>query len=330
MSRYPMSRDRRRSLLAMSGAMLHLAPAWAQGPGALPSTLRLIVGYPAGGGGDTLARQLGKRLSSFTPQSVVIENRPGAGGTLAATALSIAPPDGSVVYMADSSILVAPAVYEKIGYDPRALTPVLGTGQLGYCVVVHPSFPARTAAELIQVLKAAPGKYSYASPGVGNIAHLAAESFKRAAGVDMVHIPYKGGGPALTDLMGGQVPICFISLPPALAQAQAGKLRILAVTTRNRWETAPSVPALSETLPGFEAVTNSFVVAPPKTPAAVVDRLAAAFKSTLEDPELRQAFLSLGATLSPLAPEALAQQIADELKRWPELVRSIGIQPGAA
>jgi tripartite-type tricarboxylate transporter receptor subunit TctC len=234
------------------------------------------------------------------------------------------------VYLADSSIWGAPAVYEKLGYDPRALTPVIGMGQLGYCVVVHPSFPARSVVEFIQVLKAAPGKYSYASPGIGNIAHLAAEAFKRAAGVDMVHVPYKGGGPAISDLIGGQVPICFISLPPALAQAQAGKLRMLAVTTAKRWETAPAVPAMAETLPGFEAVTTSFVVAPPKTPPAIVDRLAGAFRTALADPELRQAFLSMGASVEVVAPDALGRLIASELTRWPELARSIGIRPGAA
>ena len=321
---------RRQVLAALSGALLPLHAAWAQDSGAQPATLRLLVGYPAGGGGDALVRLISKRLSAVVPQAVVVDNKPGAGGTLAASALATSPPDGSVVYAADSSILVAPAVYEKLGYDPRALTPVLGLGQLGYCVVVHPSFPARTVAEFIQVLKAAPGKYSYASPGIGNIAHLAAEAFKRAAGVDMLHVPYKGGGPAISDLIGGQVPICFISLPPALAQAQAGKLRMLAVTTARRWETAPTVPALAETLPGFEAVTTSFVVAPPKTPAATVERLAAAFRTALADPELRQAFLGMGASVEVVAPDALGRLIAAELTRWPELARSIGIRPGAA
>jgi tripartite-type tricarboxylate transporter receptor subunit TctC len=329
MSEHAINARRRRALATLAsigGALLPLQLSWAQDA---KSTLRLLVGYPAGGGGDALVRRISKSLGAVVPQAVVVDNKPGAGGTVAASALATSPPDGSVVYMADSAILVAPAVYEKLGYDPRTLTPVLGVGQLGYCMVVHPSFPARSVAEFIQVLKAAPGKYSYASPGIGNIAHLAAEAFKRDAGVDMVHVPYKGGGPALSDLIGGQIPICFISLPPALAQAQAGKLRMLAVTTAKRWPTAPEVPTLAETLPGFEAVTNSFIVAPPKTPAAIVERLAAAFRKVYEDPELRQAFLGMGATVELVAADALAQQIAAELKRWPELARSIGIRPGA-
>ena len=322
--------QRRQLLAALGGTLLPLSPGWAQDTATQGPALRLLVGYPAGGGGDTLVRHISKRLATLLSQPVVVDNKPGAGGTLAASALATSSPDGSVVYMADSSILVAPAVYEKLGYDPRALTPVLGLGQLGYCVVVHPSFPARSAAELIQVLKAAPGKYSYASPGIGNIAHLAAEAFMRAAGVDMVHIPYKGGGPAISDLIGGQVPICFISLPPALAQAQAGKLRILAVTTGKRWETAPAVPTLAETLPGFEAVTNSFVVAPPKTTAATVDRLATALRAAFGSPEVLQAWSSLGVMVQLVSADALALQIDAELKRWPELARSIGIRPGAA
>jgi tripartite-type tricarboxylate transporter receptor subunit TctC len=195
-------------------------------------------------------------------------------------------------------------------------------------VVVHPSFPARTVEELIQVLKAAPGKYSYASPGVGNIAHLAAERFKQAAGVDMVHVPYKGGAPAISDLIGGQIPICFISLPPALAQRASGKLRILAVTTAKRWESAADIPTMAETVPGFEAVTHMFVVAPPKTPAAQVEKLAAGFRAALGDAEVRKVFTDSGATVDLRSSDVLAKQIQAELKLWPELVRSIGIKPG--
>ena len=332
---YPKGRLTRRRLLtalgmlgAVDAAITLPSSAWAQDPSSRSTVLRLFVGYPAGGGGDILVRQLGKRLAQVLQQSVIVDNKPGAGGTLAASALAAAAPDGSTIYMADSSILVAPAVYDKLGYEPQSLTPVMGLGQLAYCVVVHPSFPARSVAELVRVLKGAPGKYSYASPGVGNIAHLGAEAFKQAAGVDMVHIPYKGGGPAITDLVGGQVPICFISLPPALVHAQAGKLRMLAVTTAQRLESAPDVPTLAETLPGFEAVTNMFVVAPPRTSASVVERLAAGIRSAAQDAELRQTFLTQGASIELRGPEALAAQINAELRRWPEFARSIGIRPG--
>lgn len=319
---------RRRDLLtAVGGSCLLASGVWSQDTSST-SALRVLVGYPAGGGGDVLARAVTKRLTQTLQRPVVVDNKPGAGGTLAANALANSTPDGSTVYMTDSATLVAPAMYEKLGYDPQSLTPVLGLGQLAYCVVVHPSFPARTVEELIQVLKAAPGKYSYASPGVGNIAHLAAERFKQAAGVDMVHVPYKGGAPAISDLIGGQIPICFISLPPALAQRASGKLRILAVTTAKRWESAADIPTMAETLSGFEAVTHMFVVAPPKTPAAQVEKLAAGFRAALGDAEVRKVFTDSGATVDIKSSEVLAKQIQAELKLWPELVRSIGIKPG--
>ena len=319
---------RRRDLLtAVGGSCLLASGVWSQDTSST-SALRVLVGYPAGGGGDVLARAVTKRLTQTLQRPVEVDNKPGAGGTLAANALANSTPDGSTVYMTDSATLVAPAMYEKLGYDPQSLTPVLGLGQLAYCVVVHPSFPARTVEELIQVLKAAPGKYSYASPGVGNIAHLAAERFKQAAGVDMVHVPYKGGAPAISDLIGGQIPICFISLPPALAQRASGKLRILAVTTAKRWESAADIPTMAETLSGFEAVTHMFVVAPPKTPAAQVEKLAAGFRAALGDAEVRKVFTDSGATVDIKSSEVLAKQIQAELKLWPELVRSIGIKPG--
>ena len=289
--------------------------------------LKVLVGYPAGGGGDVLARAVTKRLTQTLHRPVVVDNRPGAGGTLAAQVLAHSAPDGSTIYMTDSATLVAPSLYEKLGYDPQALTPILGLGRLGYAVVVHPSFPARTLDELIRVLKAAPGVYSYASPGVGNMAHLAAEKFKQAAGVDMVHVPYKGGAPAMADLIGGQIPICFISLPPALAQRTSGKLRILAVTTAKRWESAADIPTVAETLPGFETVTQMFVLAPPKTPVAWVERLAAGFGAAMEDNEVRKVFADSGAAVEPSSADVLARQIQTELKLWPELVRRIGIKP---
>ena len=321
---------RRRDLLtAVGGSCLLASEVWSQDTSSA-SALRVLVGYPAGGGGDVLARAVTKRLTQTLQRPIVVDNKPGAGGTLAANVLANSTPDGSTVYMTDSATLVAPAMYEKLGYDPQSLTPVVGLGQLAYCVVVHPSFPARSMDELIQVLKSAPGKYSYASPGVGNIAHLAAERFKQAAGVDMVHVPYKGGAPAISDLIGGQIPICFISLPPALAQRASGKLRILAVTTAKRWESAADIPTVAETLSGFEAVTHMFVVAPPKTPAAQVEKLAAGFRTAMGDADVRKVFTDSGATVDIKSSELLARQIQAELKLWPELVRSIGIKPGSA
>jgi tripartite-type tricarboxylate transporter receptor subunit TctC len=319
---------RRRVLLGAASA-LGLTP-WHLGAqdNSNGHALKVLVGYPAGGGGDVLARAVTKRLTQTLNRPVVVDNRPGAGGTLAAQVLAHSPPDGSTVYMTDSATLVAPSLYEKLGYEPQSLSPILGLGRLGYAVVVHPSFPARTLDDLIRVLKAAPGLYSYASPGVGNMAHLAAEKFKQAARLDMVHVPYKGGAPALSDLMGGQIPICFISLPPALAQRASGKLRILAITTAKRWESAADIPTVAETLTGFETVTQMFVLAPPKTPAVWVERLAAGFGAAMEDNEVRKIFADSGASVELSSADALTRQIQTELNLWPDLVRRIGIKPG--
>ena len=321
---------RRSTTIALGAALVTPTSVWAQDIPSNAPALKILVGYPAGGGGDALVRTVSKKLGQVLQRSIVVDNKPGAGGTLAASLLANSPADGATVYMADSAILVATATQEKLGYDPQSLTPILGTGQLAYCVVVHPSFPARSVEELIQVLRASPGKYSYGSPGVGNIAHLAAEKFKKAAGVDMLHVPYKGGAPALIDLIGGQIPICFISLPPALAQRSTGKLRVLGVTTLQRWETAKDIPSISETLPGFEAVTSMFIVAPPRTPGAAVERLALGFRTVLSDPEIKRTFLEMGANVEFLGPDALGKQISAELKSWPELARSIGIRPGSS
>ncbi len=320
--------SRRQAAIALGATLVTPASVLAQdSPGNGPP-LRILVGYPAGGGGDALVRTISKRLGQVLQRSIVVDNKPGAGGTLAAGLLANSPADGTTIYMTDSAILVAVATQEKLGYDPQSLTPILGTGQLAYCVVVHPSFPARSMEELVQVLRASPGKYSYGSPGVGNIAHLAAEKLKRAVGVDMLHVPYKGGAPALTDLIGGQIPICFISLPPALAQRGAGKLRILGVTTLQRWETAKDIPTIAETVPGFEAVTSMFIVAPPRTPSAAVERLASAFRAVLGDADIKKTFLEMGANVELQGADSLGKQIAAELKSWPELARSVGIKPG--
>ncbi|MEQ1852249.1 MAG: tripartite tricarboxylate transporter substrate-binding protein, partial [Chthoniobacteraceae bacterium] len=218
--------------------------------------VRLMVGYTPGGGADVLARIFAQKYAEVLGQPVVVENRPGAGGTFAAATLATAAPDGYTVYFAESTILVAPAMYEKVAYDPLTLAPIGQLASLPYAIVVHPSFPAKSVAELIAIAKASPGKYSYASPGVGNIAHLTAEIFSKATGVKFTHVPYKGGAPALADLVGGQVPICFVSLPPTLPLAKSGRLRLLGVTTEKRVPIAPDVPTVAETLPGFNTATT--------------------------------------------------------------------------
>ncbi len=275
--------------------------------------VKLLVGYAPGGGADVLARIFASKYAEVLGQPVVVENRPGAGGTVAATFLSTVQPDGYTLYFADSTILVAPAIYEKITYDPLAFAPVGQLASLPYAVVVHPSFPAKSVAELIAIAKGNPGKYSYASPGVGNMAHLTAEIFSKATGVKFAHVPYKGGAPALADLVGGQVPICFVSLPPTLPLAKSGRLRLLAVTTEKRVPIAPDVPTIAETLPGFSTATTFFLIAPPRTPAGTIAVLNDSMRKVMAMSDVQARYTEQGAVVDASTSQALAERMRSEV-----------------
>lgn len=290
--------------------------------------VRMLVGYAAGGGADALARILAAKLSDPLAQQVLVENRPGAAGTLAADALAKAPPDGYTLYFADTAILIAPSMYAKLPYDAaKSFAPVAGVCTLPLAIVVNASFPANTPQELIAVLRAAPGKYSYASPGVGTVQHFAAEMFKKMAGVNLLHIPYKGAAPIVPDLIGGQVPIAVISASPAIAQARAGRLRAIALTTAQRLPSAPDWPALAETLPGFDAAPRLFLLAPAGTPAVVVRRLNEAVRAVLAAKDLIEGFERQGATTTPSSAEELGSQMGAEVARWAAVARDSGIRP---
>ena len=319
---------RRHALSALAagvaGSLVAGRGAFAQ---AYPSRpIKLLVGYPPGGGADILARIFANKLSPLVGQPVVVENRPGAGSTIAAAALASAPPDGYTLFFAESGILVGTTIYDKVAYDPMTLTPVGIIGTLPYSLVVNPTFPAKNVRELIDVLKASPGKYSYASPGVGNIAHLSAEMFQKEAGVQIVHVPYKGGTPALADLVSGQIPICFVSLPPALALARSGKLRLLAVTSAKRSPVSPDTPAIAETLPGFNSVASIFLLAPPGTPAPIVERANAAMREVMAMKDVQADFVAQGATVETSSPQALATLFKDELSSWGSIVKSANVK----
>jgi len=290
--------------------------------------VRMLVGYAAGGGADALARILAAKISDNLGQQVVVENRPGAAGTIAADALAKAAPDGYTLYFADTAILIAPSMYAKLSYDPvKSFAPVAGVCTLPLAFVVNPAFPARNTQELIAVLRAAPGKYSYASPGIGTVQHFAAEMFKKMAGVDMVHIPYKGASPILTDLIGGQVPIAVISASPAIAQSRAGKLRAIALTGRDRLQSVPDWPTLAETLPGFDAAPRLFLLAPAGTPQPVVQRLDEAVRSALAAKDLQDGFERQGASTMPMHAVELGALMAAEVTRWAAVARDSGIKP---
>lgn len=289
--------------------------------------VRILVGYAPGGGMDTIARIVAPKLSESLGQQFVVENRPGASGGVAAEALSKSTPDGYVLMLAESGTLALPAVNPKVSFDPvKQFAPVGGVCMLPMAFVVNPDFPARTTQELIGHLKSNPGKFSYASPGVGSLQHLAFELFKRSAGVDALHVPYKGATAMMPDIMSGQVPIGVISALAALGPTKAGRIRTLAVTSPQRLPSAPEWPAMAETLPGFSAAPNVFLVAPAATPPAVVQRLAASLRSGMTSKDVEESLAKQGATATPSSSAELASQIAEEVKRWATVVKEAGIK----
>lgn len=289
--------------------------------------VRMLVGYPAGGGADALARLTAAKLSDALGQPVVVENRPGAGGILAADALTNSAPDGHTIYFADTAILIAPSVYAKVNYDPRkSFSPVGGVCTLPLAIVANPAFPAKTVAELVGVLKANPGKHSYGSPGVGTVQHLAMELFKKRAGVELLHVPYKGAAPIVPDLIGGQIPLAIISATPAMAQSRAGKANVIALTSPAKLAGAPDWPALADTYPGFDASPKLFLLAPADTPATIIARLSETLKAALASADLQQALARQGATSAYSSPAALAAEIGEETRKWAELAKSLNIR----
>ena len=289
--------------------------------------VRMLVGYAPGGGMDTISRVVAPKLSEALGQQFVIENRPGASGGVAAEALANAQPDGYVLMVAESGTLALPAVNPKVTFDPvRQFAPVGGICMLPMAFVVNPGFPAQTTAQLVAELKSNPSKYSYASPGVGSLQHLAFELFKRQAGVGAQHIPYKGATTMMPDIMNGQVPIGVISALAAMGPTRAGRIRTLAVTSPQRLPRAPEWPTMAETLPGFSAAPNVFLVAPAGTPAALIQKLSLALRNAVSSRDVEENLAKQGATTTPTTPAELSAQISEEVKRWAAVVKDAGIK----
>ena len=289
--------------------------------------VRVLVGYGAGGGMDTIARLVAPKLSAALGQPFVIENRPGGAGSVAAEALVASAADGYTLMAAESGTLALPSLNPRVRIDPvKEFAPVGAVCVLPMAFVVNPALPTKTMAELIALLKANPGKYSYASPGVGTIQHLAFELFERAAGVKILHVPYKGAASMMPDLLSGQVPIGVISSLAAMGPSKAGRLRTLGVTSPQRVPGIPEWPAIAETLPGFSAAPSVFIVAPAATPRAVIGKLNAALQDAVRSKDVEESFAKQGATPTPSSAETLGTQIADETRRWAGVVREANIK----
>jgi len=294
---------------------------------AVAQNVRFVVGFTPGGSSDILARALGAKLVETLGQAVIVENRPGAGGNLAAEVVAKSAPDGNTWLLGNNAILATnQALYSRLGYDPlKDFAPVALVAIQPNILVVHPSLPARSVTELIAYARQHPGQLNYASTGVGVAAHLSGELFKAMAGVDLVHVPYKGAQPALTDVLAGQVQVMFATSSSVLPFIQAGRLRALAVTTAQRSPALPDLPTVSEAgVPGFESITWHGVVVPSATPAAVVERLNRAINAALAQRDLVERLNGLGAEVAGGSPRDFAAYIAREIPKWTKVVKDSG------
>jgi len=319
--------SRFRHLLLAIALALPAGTGSAQTTGFPDKPLRFIVGFTPGGPSDIIARALGQKLADLWAQQVVIENRPGAGGNIAAELAAKSAPDGTTWLLGNNSILATnQSLYAKLAYDPvRDFAPVALVAIQPNILVVNPGVPAGSVKELIALAKAKPGELNYASSGSGAAAHLAGELFKTMAGVEMVHVPYKGAQPALTDVIAGQAQLMFATSASVIPYIKAGRLRALAVTTAQRSGVVPELPTLSEAgVPGFEAITWHGVVVPAATPAPLVGRLNADIVKVLGMRDLRERLESLGAEITTGTPRDFADYIAREIPKWAKVVKDSG------
>jgi tripartite-type tricarboxylate transporter receptor subunit TctC len=302
--------------------------AFAQGSGYPDKPIRFVVPYPPGGGTDVIARIVQGRLSAVLGQTINIDNRGGAGGSLGTDLVAKAAPDGYTVLFTLNSHTVNPAIYAKLPFDTQKdFEPVGLVASLPQLLAVNPQFAANNVAELLALAKAKPGELSYASVGVGSPGHLAGELMNLRAGVKTQHVPYRGGGPAVTDVMAGQVPLLWVSIPAAAQFVKTGKLKALAVSTVKRSAAFPDVPTMQEAgVADFEVDSWYAMFVPAKTPRPIIDKLNAALNTILKEPEIKDKLLAQGSEGVGGTPEALAQAVAAELPKWAKLAKDAAIK----
>jgi tripartite-type tricarboxylate transporter receptor subunit TctC len=289
--------------------------------------VRLVVGVAAGATNDLVARLIGQYLSERLGQQFIIENHPGAGGNIAAEAVVNAPPDGYTLFHATTGNAISATLYEKLKFNfVRDLEPVSGTVLTPLVMEVHPAVSAKTVPEFIAHAKANPGKINMASAGTGTSPHVAGELFKMMAGVNLVHVPYRGSAPALTDLLAGQVQVTFDPVPASIEYIKAGRLRPLAVTTTTRSEALPDVPTVADFLPGYEASTWWGVCAPKNTPAEIVDKLNKEINAVLADPKIKARLADLGGIPLKGSPADFGKLIAADTEKWGKVVKFAGMK----
>ncbi len=314
--------------LAASAVALPVLQRLARAQSYPSRPVRLIVGFAAGGGADIVARLIGQWLSDYLGQPFIVENRPGAGTNIATETVVKATPDGYTLLLAGLPNASNATLFGKLHFNfIRDIVPVARIDQSPLVMVVNSSVPAGTVPEFIAYVKANPGKVNMASAGTGSVIHLAGELFKMMAGLNIVHVPYRGGAPAVTDLLGGQVQSMFIPVTVSIELIKAGKLRALAITSATRLEALPDVPTMSEFLPGYEANAWYGIGAPKNTPTEIIDKLNAAINAAIADPKMRARLADLGGTAArPGSPADFGQLIAEETEKWGKVIRTANIK----
>jgi tripartite-type tricarboxylate transporter receptor subunit TctC len=291
--------------------------------------ITLVIPFAPGGSTSIVGRGIADKMSELLGEKVVVDNRPGAGGTVGTRAVAKGEPDGYTLVLGYTGTLaIGPSLYKSVGYDPRKdFAPIGLIGNAPNSLVVNPSFPAKTVAELIAYAKANPGKVNFGSAGAGTASHITGEYFARSAGITLVHIPYKGTGPALTDLLGGHIPMAFAPIPASHPNVTAGKLRALAVTSTTRSNLLPDVPTMAEAgLPGFDASLYYGLAAPAGTPRPIIDKLNKALREALGSDEVKKQLDNDGTEITPGTPEDYADFIDRDEKKWAQLVKASGVE----
>jgi tripartite-type tricarboxylate transporter receptor subunit TctC len=311
--------------LAAGAAALPALPRLARGQGYPSRPVRIIVGFAAGGGYDIAARLMGQFLSEQLGQPFIVENRPGAAGTIATEVVVKAPPDGYTLLLVGAAAVTTAPFYDRLTFDLiRDIAPVAAISREPHIMA---AVPANTVPEFIAHAKANPTKVTMASAGTGTPPHTAGELFKTMAGVDMVHVPYRGSAPAVADLLGGQVQVMFVSMPPSIEYIRAGKLRALAVTTASRSEAMPDVPTIGQFVPGYEESSWTGIGAPKATAGEIVEKLNKEINAGLADPKIKARIAALGSTVFPGSSADFGQFIVAETEKWTRVLRTANIKP---
>jgi len=315
----------RKALLILT-AVLFAATAHCETYPSRPITL--LVPAAAGGGNDTVARTVAEKMSRLLGQQIVIENRPGAGGSLAARQVARSEPDGYTIGIGNPATLaIAPAMLPNVGYDPvKDFVPVGMIAASPHIILINNFIPAKTLGEFIALAKAEPGKYTFASGGAGSPAHLGPELLASMAGIKLTHVPYKGTGPAIADLLGGHVSMTYSSLPPALGLVREGKVRPIAIASVKRSALLPEVPTASETLPGYESTQRYGIIAPANTPREIVMRLNTALNEALASEDVKSRIAADGADVAPSSPEEYAADVAAAAAKWGGVIKQLGLK----